>query len=108
MPESERRDCARRLLRVDALVSAGPEEGGAALAELSYSGALVEDCSLHLPVGTQARLYLYAEGLPSLELEGQVSRHTETGFALRYELHDAVRRALVDRVTERLATGRQD
>lgn len=99
----DRRKCSRLRARIDALVHCDGEEGAGVLAELSYSGALVEECALRPPVGTPARLYLFLPGEPALELSGRVGRHTESGLALVYALHDVGLRRRVDAVIAHLA-----
>lgn len=96
----DRRRSPRIRSRFDALVMAGAREGAGVLADISHSGARLEDCSEQPPVGTRVRLYVFAEPAPAFELEGVVVRHTETGFAIGYELHDAAIRARVDAVSE--------
>lgn len=96
----ERRRSPRIRSRFDALVSAGAREGAGVLADISYSGARLEDCSEQPPVGTRIRLYVFAEPAPAFELEGVVVRHTETGFAIGYEIHDAFTRCRVDAVCD--------
>lgn len=99
----DRRRSSRLRARIDALVCCDGEEGAGVLADLSYAGALVEECALRPSVGTPARLYLYLPGEPPLELVGSVGRQAESGLALVYELHDAALRRRVDAVIAHLA-----
>jgi len=98
----DRRDSSRTPARLDALVSCGGEEGAGALADISHSGAQIDESSLRPPVDAPVRLYVFGPGSRPFEIEGVVSRHTETGFALRYELHDALQRRQVDALVAQL------
>ena len=80
------------------LVAAGDREGAGTLADLSYAGARLDDSSFRPPVGTRVRLYVFVQPVAPFELEGVVSRHSESGFALTFELFDAEIRRLVDDV----------
>lgn len=84
--------------RFDALISSGREEGAGALAEISYSGARVESASTQPPIGAQITLYIFVLPVSPFELSGRVTRHTDTGFAVTYDLFDADIRRLVDDV----------
>lgn len=84
--------------RFDALISAGREEGAGVLAEISYVGARLDDSSVQPPVGARVTLYVFVQPVAPFALEGVVVRHTETGFALTYELFDPDIRRLVDDV----------
>ena len=83
----------------DTLISAGSTEGAGVLAEISYSGALLEDTSVAPPVGSRIRLYVFIQPVAPFELMGQVVRKTETGFAVTYELFDEEIRRLVDDIS---------
>lgn len=99
----ERRRSPRVRSRFDALIAAGAREGAGTLAEISYSGARLDDTSLQPPVGTEVRLYVFVQPVSPFEIEGVVTRHTETGFAVTYELFDVEIRRLVDDVTALVA-----
>jgi PilZ domain len=99
----ERRRSPRVRSRFDALIAAGAQEGAGTLAEISYSGARLDDSSLQPPVGTPVRLYVFIQPVSPFEIEGVVTRHTETGFAVTYELFDVEIRRLVDDVTALVA-----
>ena len=90
--------------RFDALISASNEEGAGVLTELSYAGARLEGTSMRPPVGTKVTLYVFVQPVAPFELQGQVSRHTDTGFALNYALFDDEIRRLVDDVAAIVAT----
>lgn len=94
----QRRDL-RFKTRFDALYSTGPAEGAGVLADLSYAGARLEDSSLLPEVGTNVRLYVFIRPVAPFELEGRVLRHTERGFAIRYDVDDEKIRQLVDDVS---------
>ena len=85
--------------RFDALISAGEAEGAGVLAEISYSGARLEDTSLKPSIGTRVTLYIFIQPVAPFELSGQVIRITDSGFAIIYELFDPEIRRLVDDVS---------
>jgi hypothetical protein len=89
--------------RFDAVYSAGREEGAGVLTEISYAGAKLEKTSLRPPVGTAVTLYVFIAPVGPFELKGHVTRETETGFAVQYELFDAEIRRLVDDVNALVA-----
>ena len=94
----DKRKDLRFKTRFDALYSTGPAEGAGVLADLSYAGARLEDSSLLPEVGTNVRLYVFIRPVAPFELEGRVLRHTERGFAIRYDVDDQQTRQLVDDV----------
>ncbi len=94
----DQRRSPRFRTRFDALISSGREEGAGALAEISYSGARVESTSTQPPLGTRVTLYVFVVPVSPFELSGRVARHTETGFAVTYDLFDPDIRRLVDDV----------
>jgi hypothetical protein len=66
-------------------------EGTATLANISYSGALLQDTALQPGVGTPVTLYVFLKQprafkgeLPS-ELASVVIRHSSDGFAVKFE-----------------------
>jgi len=85
--------------RFDALISADSTEGAGVLAEISYSGARLEESSVHPPVGSRVTLYIFVQPVAPFTLTGQVVRSTEGGFAITYELFDSEIRRLVDDVS---------
>lgn len=93
----DQRRSPRFRTKFDALISAH-EEGAGVLTELSYAGARLDDTSIVPPVGTKVTLYVFVQPVAPFELRGQVSRHTENGFAMIYELFDPDLRRLVDDV----------
>ena len=95
----ERRKDIRFKTRFDALFSSGPAEGAGVLADLSYSGARMEDASLRPDLGTSVRLYVFVQPVAPFELVGSVTRHTESGFVILYEISDPEVRRLVDDVS---------
>jgi hypothetical protein len=84
--------------RFDALIASERQHGAGELAEISYAGARLDHASTRPPVGTRVTLYVFVAPVAPFELTGQVVRHTETGFALSYDLFDAEIRRLVDDV----------
>ena len=84
--------------------SFGRVDGTGVLADVSYSGALIEDTSVRPEIGTRIALCVYLmsplgfEEMAPFELDCHVARHSSTGFAVTYEdNHDPdVRRMLDD------------
>ena len=60
------------------------QEGSGVIANISYSGALLEDASLRLDPGTKVRLRVMVEPERKVELAGVVVRHVATGFAVAF------------------------
>ena len=83
MSPDEQRKAVRHHIEFEVVYNAGREEGIGVLADISTSGALLEDVSLQPKLGTEVRLHLilYGDDGP-VRLVGTVSRHTVTGFAL--------------------------
>lgn len=94
----DQRRSPRLRTRFDALISAASDEGAGILAEISYSGARLEETSIQPPVGTRVALYVFVQPVSPFTLQGQVARLTESGFAVTYELFDPEIRRLVDDV----------
>ena len=77
------------------------QEGEGVLADVSYTGARVEDTGIQPSVGALAILYVCLPDDPKpFQLEGKVVRHTEAGFAIEYEKPDEDTRRAVDRIAE--------
>ncbi len=61
------------------------------VANISYSGALVEDTTIQPEIGTPVTLYVYLqppsafEAETPFELTGHVVRHSSAGFAIEYK-----------------------
>jgi hypothetical protein len=74
------------------------------LADISYSGALIEGTTMQPEIGTRVVLYVYLkppsafEAKAPFELTGHIVRHSSTGFAIEYEdnLDPDVRRMVDD------------
>lgn len=94
----DRRRSPRFRTRFDSLISATNAEGAGLLDEISYAGARLEGTSIQPPIGSKVTLYIFVQPVAPFELQGQVARHTETGFAVLYELFDPEIRRLVDDV----------
>ncbi len=103
-PPDNRKD-TRFKTRFDALYASGQMEGAGVLADLSYSGARVEEASLCPPVGTRMRLYVFIQPVSPFELIGHVIRSTQSGFAIAYDISDPELRDLVDDIAAIVATG---
>ena len=92
----KRRD-PRFKTRFDALYSLGHEEGSGVLADLSYSGARLDNTSLKPEPGTKVHLYVFVQPVQPFELAGHVVRHTEDGFAIEVDVcNDEIRRLVDD------------
>ena len=91
-----RRSEGRVRTQFETLYSAGRTEGAGILADISYSGARIEEASLRPEVGDKLRLYVFVQPVAPFELIGSVVRVTEDGFAIEYELSDPDVRRLVD------------
>jgi hypothetical protein len=94
----EQRRSPRFPTRFDALIAAGRQHGAGELVEISYAGARLEHASTTPPIGARVTLYVFVAPVSPFEITGQVARHTETGFAVSYDLFDADIRCLVDDV----------
>ena len=99
---SERRRGDRVSTALNAHYSSGPEDGIGVLANISYSGALIEGSSVQPAVGTRVRIYVFTEPVDPIapaspyELVGRVVRHSSSGFAIEYEESDPEVCLLVD------------
>ena len=82
----------------DALYSDCKTEGAGVLADISYSGARIENASLRPEVGTCVRFYVFVQPVLPFELIGHVVRVTENGFAIEYDVSNPEVRRLVDDV----------
>ena len=101
----------RRGARVDTALNAhystGPEDGIGVLANLSYSGALIEGSSVQPTVGTKVRVYVFTEPVDPIapaspyELVGRVVRHSSSGFAIEYDETDSDVLRLLDKAASR-------
>jgi hypothetical protein len=77
------------------------QEGEGVLADISYTGARVEDTGIRPSIGALAILYVCLPDDPKpIQLEGRVARHTDAGFAIEYEKPDQDTRRGVDRIAE--------
>lgn len=84
--------------RFDVLCAAGQAEGAGVLADISYSGARIEEASLQPELHSDVRLYVFVQPISPFELIGRVVRHGPGGFAIEYSVEDAEVRRLVDDV----------
>ena len=95
-PTTDRRRSGRVRTRFDALYSAGQREGAGVLADISYSGARIEDSSIQPELGTTVRIYVFIQPVRPFELVGSVVRHGASGFAIEYKDLDPDVRRMVD------------
>jgi hypothetical protein len=83
--------------RFETLVASTRQHGAGILADISYSGALLEKTSLQPKVGSEVRVYVFLQPVSPFELMGRVVRHTGDGFAIEYgELDPEIRRMVDD------------
>lgn len=94
----DRRRSPRFKTRFDVLYSSGKEEGAGSLVEISYCGARLEGSSALPGEGTKVTLYVFIHPVAPFEVTGWVSRVTESGFAIDYDLFDPEIQRLVDDV----------
>ncbi len=88
-------------------------EGFGELANISYSGALIDDTSMQPKIGTPAVLYVYLKPPGAFEaatpfvVTSVISRHSSDGFAVKFEdNHDPDLRRMVDDAAALVATRR--
>ena len=100
---TNRRRDTRIPIRLDGFYSAGRVGGVGVLANISYSGALIEDTVMRPEIDTLILLYVYLEPPSAFEaatpfrLAGHVVRHSSIGFAVEFEdNHDSDVRRMVD------------
>ncbi len=94
----------RIAIRLVALYDIGRMGASGRLANISYSGALIEDITMQPEIGTRVVLYVYLEppsafeAVPPFKLVGHVTRHSSSGFAIEYDdnLDPDVRRMVDD------------
>lgn len=98
----ERRRGERIRTALNAHYSSGAADGIGVLANVSYSGALIEGSSVQPAVGSRVRVYVFVEPVDPIapaspyELVGRVVRHSASGFAIEYEESEGEARELVD------------
>ena len=91
-------------IRLEAHYSFGRVVEFGVLANISYSGALIEDTTMQPEIGTPITLRVYLEpssafeAATPFELAGHVVRHSPNGFAIEYDdnLDPDVRRMVDD------------
>ena len=99
---AEKRRGDRVPTALNAHFSSSPEDGIGVLANISYSGALIEDSSAQPSMGSRVRIYVFTEPIDPIapaspyELVGRVVRHSSSGFAIEYEDADPEVNQLVD------------
>ena len=99
---AEKRRADRVSTALNAHYSSGPKDGIGVLANISYSGALIEGTSVQPAVGSKVRVYVFTEPVDPIapaspyELVGRVVRHSSSGFAIEYEDADPEVCQLVD------------
>jgi hypothetical protein len=99
--ESEIRSSPRIRTWFETHFSSQRQEGEGVLADVSYTGARVEDTGIQPSIGALAILYVCLPDDPKpFQLEGKVTRHTDAGFAIEYDKPDENTRRGVDRIAE--------
>ena len=105
MTETTNRRHENRVPRyLKAHYSFGRVDGTGVLADVSYSGALIEDITMQPEIGTPIILQVYLEppstfrAATPFELDGHVVRHSSSRFAIEYKdnLDPDVRRMVDD------------
>jgi hypothetical protein len=75
------------------------QEGEGVLTDISYTGARLEDTSIQPRLGAPTVLYVsLPDDSKPFQVEGTVTRHTDTGFAIDFKDQDECVRTGVDRV----------
>ena len=88
---TNRRRADRVRTHLKAYCSFGRVEGTAALANISYSGALIENTTMRPEIGTRVVLHVHLNppeafrAATPFELTGHSVRHSSTGFAIEYQ-----------------------
>ena len=101
----ESRPDPRFRTRFDALCSVGREEAAGILADISRSGARLEETSVQPELGSKVRLYVFVRPVSPFELVGEVVRHTDSGFAIAIvEARDGIQE-LIDDVAALVSLG---
>ena len=83
----ESRQSARPKVLIEAPHSTRSIEGEAVLASASSAGALLEDVSVCPPVDVDVNLVVLLGEDKTVHLAGVVSRHTSSGFEVRFKRH---------------------
>ena len=84
------RSADRVLTRLKAYCSYGRVEGTATLANISYSGALIENTTMRPEMGTRVVLHVHLKppeafrAATPFEVTGHSVRHSSTGFAIEF------------------------
>ncbi len=99
----ERRKHPRFKTKFDTLCSTGEREGAGVLVNLSRSGACLGSVAELPELGTKVRLYIFIQPVCPFELSGEVVRHDESSFAIRYSNLDPEVGRLVDDVAALVA-----
>ena len=88
---TNRRRDTRIPIRFEGFYSAGRVKGVGVIANISYSGALIEDTVMRPEIGTLVALNVYLEppsafeAATPFEMAGHVVRHSSNGFAVEFE-----------------------
>ncbi len=88
---TNRRRGYRVSVRLETYCSEDLVEVVGVLANISYSGALIEDTTMQPEIGTPIVLYVFLKppgafkAVSPFKLTGHVVRHSSTGFAIEYE-----------------------
>ena len=101
---TNRRPCKRFSTHLETFYYARRVDADGGVANISHSGALIEETSMRPEIGASVVLYVYLKppsafgAATPFKLVGQVARHTSTGFAIEYEddLDPDVRRMVDD------------
>ncbi len=95
----DQRRAPRFLVRFDSRIWSESCEGTGVLNEISYAGARLSEVSTLPPLGSKVTLHVLIGPVVPFEIQGHVSRATESGFALAFDLFDPEIQQLVDDVS---------
>ncbi len=111
---TKRRRGYRIAIRLEVYDSEDLVEVVGVLANISYSGALIEGTSMQPEIGTPIALYLFLKppgafkAVSPFKLTGHVIRHSSTGFAIEYiDRFDPYVRRMLDDAAAILAESRE-
>ncbi len=78
--------------------ASGTDQGSGTLASLSLSGALLEETSIHPPLGALVDIRFRRPGdKKPLELAGTLLRYSASGFAIRFTSSPKIVRQILER-----------
>ncbi len=88
---ADRRRGFRVSIRLEVIGTSGRLEVDGVLANISYSGALIEETSMQPEISTHCVLHVYLnppgdfKAVSPFNLTGRIVRHSSTGFAIEFK-----------------------